>query len=148
MARFFREIRPYPGRWIGICARYNRDFINFTKTSCPVKAWDVATNTWWFPESYEPILSLEMVKHNLITQEQATAFSKEFYAYQKLGTAEEPYAILGIKSGSPRGFVDLAYQYWKRQFQNVGGAGTQLAEIEGAYAAILAGNPSTERDPA
>ena len=142
MAKFFREIRPYPGRWIGICAGYSKDFIEFTKTACPIRAWDVATKTWWFPESYEPLLSLELVKHGLITQAQAAAFSKEFYAYQKLGTAEEPYAILGIKPGSPRGFVDLAYQYWKRQFQSVGGAGTQLEEVECAYAAIIGTDPA------
>ncbi len=136
MANFFREIRPYPGRWIGVCVGYNKALVEYFKT-IPLKAWDAKTTTWWFPESMEPLLSVKLVEYECITKEQAQKFSKDFYAHQKLGTAEEPYAILGIKSGSPRAFVDLAYQFWKRQYSNVGGAGTQLEEVEHAYRQIV-----------
>jgi len=136
VARFIREIRPYPGRWIGVCCAYNTELINFFKAQ-PIKAWDAQTKTWWFPESVEPIISAEMVRLNVLTREKASAFSKEFYAHQQLGTADEPYAILGIKPGSPRALVDLVYAYWKRQFSSVGGAGTQLEEVEHAYAEIV-----------
>ncbi len=136
MAKFFREIRPYPGRWVGVSVGYEKGLVEWFKTIA-LKAWDVQTKTWWFPESMEPILSAKLVEHGLITREQAAKFSAEFYAHQKLGTAEEPYAILGIKAGSPRGFVDVAYQYWKRQYTNVGGAGTQLEEVEQAYRQIV-----------
>lgn len=137
MANFFRELRPYPGRWIGVHVAYSATIVEFFKKSCPMKAWDAATKTWWFPESYEPIISAELVRAKLITPEQAKAFSKDFYAHQKLGKKEEPYAILGINVGAPRGFVDLAYNYWRRQFQNAGGAGTQLEEVEHAYREII-----------
>ncbi len=138
MARFYETVRAYPGRWVGVSTGFNKEIVDFFK-QMPVRAWDAATKTWWFPESSEPLLSAELVRSGVITREQAAAFSKKFYDHQKLGTADEPYAILGLRVGAPRGMIDLAYQFWRRQYQNAGGTGTQLEEVEAAYAAIIAG---------
>lgn len=138
MAKFFKEIRVYPGRWMGVCVRYDPSFIEWLKTAIPLKAWDKPSGTWWMPESFEPIVSAELVRRSLLTAETSRAFTKEFYAHQKLGTSEEPYAILNIRPGSPRGLVDLAYQFWKRHYAAAGGTGTSLEEVEAAYAAIVA----------
>lgn len=138
MAKFFKEIRGFPGRWLGVSPQYNPEFVEWLKASIPVRAWDKGNQTWWFPESYEPIVTAEMVRRGLLTPEKARQFAGEYYAHQKLGTSEEPYRILGLQPGVPRPMIDIAYQFWKQYYAGSKvGTMTQAQEIEEAYANIL-----------
>ena len=198
----FRSTLRFSGqRWIGVSLPYDRALGEEFKTLVAIRAWDAATKTWWFPESYEPLVRQMLRQHDLCDEDYlvkfAVALEGERQAQRRAeaprempngtdlpphmvaevrhfdgssgqmlnkrgelspmpagggeikygkvprgapaavaGDDADPYQVLCITQAAPTRLVELAYKFWKREFDS-GAPDTPLFRVEQAYERII-----------
>jgi hypothetical protein len=130
-----RSIRIYPGKLIGFQTPYNAEFVNVIK-ALPLKMWDSAGKVWWVPDSYWTVVRNAGLQFNVLLESEVKRFEKPF---PTSAGPRDPYAVLSLQPNAPMGLVVAAYRFWQREYESAGGLGTQLAEVEEAYATITRG---------
>lgn len=139
MARFLPALRYYPGRFVGVCTEYNATFVEALK-ALPMRTWDAVSKTWWFPEAYLNIVEQAGAQTGVLSRGDMDFFKRSSIPNSGYGGgshyALDAHKFLGLEFGAPRGLIDAAYKFWKREFETAGGVGDRLALLEEAYSAL------------
>ncbi len=132
-------------RWIGVRFPFNQQLLEEFKYTVDFRCWDKASKTWWFPETYLPHVEAILRK-----------YMPNFTPYGRGGDqapmsqAEAPwrsndnYTVLGLRDNAPDGLVEVAYRFWRREFDlERSGTGTAepLMQVERAYTELTGRAP-------
>lgn len=138
-------LRLAPEPWIGMAVGYDPDWQkNVFLPAIDTRAWDKLSKTWWFPRSFEPIVS-QMIRERpaLGVTDAALQNSRvELYRDKIAGAADPTMAadialLFGMPSPPPQ-LVDWARAYWVNVFRHYGAPPTTVMQMEEAYARIMA----------
>lgn len=76
MKNFRATLRFSGQRWIGVSLPYDQQLGEEFKQLVAIRAWDAATKTWWFPESYEPLVRHLLRTHDLVDENHLVKFAE------------------------------------------------------------------------
>lgn len=142
MKNQFPPLRLHPEPWVGMSVPYSPDWTkNVFLTAITTAAFDRISKTWWFPRSFEPVVS-QMIREKFSDiKEEALSKARVSLYRDRVNIPGESsasdFAILGLAPSAPPQLVDWALSYWKQVYAYYGAPTTKLLEVEEAYERIM-----------
>ena len=148
-------LRICPEPWVGLAPPYDKDWTERVfKTAVQTRAWDGLSKTWWFPRSFEPVVTSAVREKNWIPDSMLDSQRQELYRDRRVpGTGAttstfpgevqgdtqlaKDYETLSLHPSAPPQLVDWAIAYWRHQYAALGAPPTQLMLAEEAYSRII-----------
>lgn len=131
--------RLQPEPWVGLAVPYSPELTDAMKTAVDLKAFDRLGKTWWFPRSYEPVVTTLVKEHVKGVNDQRLQAARSMLYLQKGNRAtDDDYAKLGLHSSAPEELIELTMNYWRGRFAQFGAPTSVLHEMEESYARIYA----------
>ncbi len=133
-------------RWVGAKFPFNTQLLEEFKYTCTVRAWDSASKTWFFPEPYVPLVEAMLRKYLPEFKGARLAVIPGGASVEKVAPwrSNDNYTVLGLRDNAPDGLVEVAYRFWRREFDlERSGTGTAepLMQVERAYTELTGRAP-------